>query len=176
LNAQFKLSGIILLLVVGLISCDDANFDREEIERHTHDSIGHAAQLKADSIITAEQVARQKILDSFYKTPAGKKEIAEKEKTQRIAELKVRKERDKEYREYGYIITKYGCTKEEAFALKNHKIWLGMTIEMVKFERGLPNSVNVSNYGNGNEYQACWEDYTPSCFYFYSDHVIYAYN
>ncbi len=40
-----------------------------------------------------------------------------------------------------------------------------MTYSQLQYERGTPDHMNVSNYGNGNEYQWCWDNYTPSCFY-----------
>lgn len=49
--------------------------------------------------------------------------------------------------------------------LAEGKIWIGMSADMLVFERGKADHVNKSNYGNGDEYQACWDDYTPSCFY-----------
>lgn len=67
-------------------------------------------------------------------------------------------------------------TKEECEDLANHKIWIGMTLEMLKFERGNPNSANPSNYGNGTHWQWCWDDYTPSCFYGGDDQIITSYN
>lgn len=55
-------------------------------------------------------------------------------------------------------------------------IWIGMDYDMVTYQRGLPNRINTSNYGNGNEYQACWDDYNPSCFYFAENGIIKSYN
>jgi nucleoid-associated protein YgaU len=66
--------------------------------------------------------------------------------------------------------------KDECQNVADNKIWIGMMYDMVTAERGLPNHVNTSNYGNGNEYQACWYDITPSCFYFKSDDIITSYN
>lgn len=45
------------------------------------------------------------------------------------------------------------------------KVSIGMPMMAVVYERGNPDHMNESNYGNGNEYQFCWDDYTPSCFY-----------
>lgn len=67
-------------------------------------------------------------------------------------------------------------TKDECEAIADGKIWIGMTYEMLVYRRGKPNSVNTSNYGKGNEYQACWDDFNPSCYYFGEDHVIKSYN
>ena len=58
----------------------------------------------------------------------------------------------------------------------NNEIWIGMSIDMLRYERGNPNSANPSNYGNGVSWQWCWDDYTPSCFYSKGDGIIASYN
>jgi hypothetical protein len=55
--------------------------------------------------------------------------------------------------------------KGDCERLANNKIWIGMSLDMLKYKRGLPNSANPSNYGNGTQWQWCWTDFTPSCFY-----------
>lgn len=67
-------------------------------------------------------------------------------------------------------------TDEECIRISQNKVWVGMTLDMLKCERGLPNRVNPSDYGNGIQYQWVWEDYTPSCFYGGEDGVVTAYN
>jgi hypothetical protein len=67
-------------------------------------------------------------------------------------------------------------SKEDCENLSNGKIWIGMSIDMVKYRRGLPDHVNTSNYGNGNEYQWCWDDFNPSCFYGGADGIVTSYN
>lgn len=67
-------------------------------------------------------------------------------------------------------------SKEDCINLADKRIWIGMEYEMVVYMRGKPNTVNTSNYGNGLEYQACWDDYDPGCFYFGEDHIIKSYN
>ncbi len=57
-------------------------------------------------------------------------------------------------------------SKTDCELLVISKYWIGMDIEMLKYKRGLPNSANPSNYGNGvTQWQWCWTDLTPSCFY-----------
>jgi len=57
------------------------------------------------------------------------------------------------------------------------KIWIGMSYDMLVWERGKPNSINSSNYGSGIQHQYCWEDLTPSCFYDNNnDDIIDSYN
>ena len=60
--------------------------------------------------------------------------------------------------------------------LANRKMWIGMTYEMLEYGRGPADTKNVSNYGQGDEYQWCWDGYTPSCVYGGSDGVITSYN
>lgn len=60
--------------------------------------------------------------------------------------------------------------------VSKNQIWIGMSYDMLIYERGKPNTVNPSNYGNGAHYQCCWDDYTPSCFYMGEDDIITAYN
>ncbi len=67
-------------------------------------------------------------------------------------------------------------TKEDCEKLADNKIWIGMTLDMLKSQRGLPTSANPSNYGSGIEWQWCWYNYTPSCFYGADDGIIDSYN
>lgn len=60
--------------------------------------------------------------------------------------------------------------------VSNKEIWIGMSYEMLLEERGKPNHVNISNHGHGNEYQCCWDDIKPSCFYMKSDDIVTSYN
>ncbi len=56
-------------------------------------------------------------------------------------------------------------SREDCERLAKNRIWVGMGYDMLKYLRGLPNSANPSNYGSGTNWQWCWHDYTPSCFY-----------
>jgi len=77
---------------------------------------------------------------------------------------------------YGKLQKKHpDWTIEECIKVIDKKIWIGMSIEMLKYQRGLPDVANPSNYGNGTKWQWCWHDYTPSCFYG-KNGVITAYN
>jgi hypothetical protein len=60
--------------------------------------------------------------------------------------------------------------------LAKRQIWIGMTLDMLKYQRGLPNHVHTSDYGDGVQYQWCWDDYEPSCFYGGSDCIVTSYN
>ncbi len=67
-------------------------------------------------------------------------------------------------------------SKEDCKNISENRYWIGMSIDMLIYERGNPNSINPSNYGNGVHYQWCWEDDTPSCFYGGEDGIVTAYN
>lgn len=105
-----------------------------------------------------DSIAYQKQLDSINKSD----EIAQ-------AEFKKTKA--------GKIQSKHPeWSKDDCERLANKQVWIGMDYDMLLYLRGKPNTVNTSNYGNGNEYQCCWEDYDISCFYMKSDNIIYSYN
>ena len=70
-----------------------------------------------------------------------------------------------------------GWTKQECDDLVANKIWVGMKYDMLVYMRGKPNSVNPSDYGGGIQYQYCWNNYTPRCFYDQNgDSIIDAFN
>lgn len=105
-----------------------------------------------------DSIAYQKQLDSINKSD----EIAQ-------AEFKKTKA--------GKIQSKHPeWSKDDCERLANKQVWIGMDYDMLLYLRGKPNTVNTSNYGNGNEYQCCWEYYDISCFYMKSDNIIYSYN
>lgn len=62
--------------------------------------------------------------------------------------------------------------------LADGKYWTGMTYDMLVASYGSkPNSANPSNYGGATQWQWCWHDYKPSCFYDNNgDGVVDAYN
>lgn len=53
----------------------------------------------------------------------------------------------------------------ECEAVAERGIWIGMSYEMLVYSLGEPDSKNPSNYGNRTQWQWCWRDVTPSCFY-----------
>jgi hypothetical protein len=78
---------------------------------------------------------------------------------------------------YGKIQKKHPAwTEAECTSVFKHEYWIGMSYDMLVYERGKPDHVNTSNYGKGNSYQCCWSDYNPSCFYMNEDYIITSYN
>lgn len=67
--------------------------------------------------------------------------------------------------------------KEECESLIKNEVWVGMSYDMLVYKRGKADSVNPSDYGGGVQYQYCWHDYTPSCFYDHNnDEIMDSYN
>lgn len=106
-----------------------------------------------------------------FKT-ASQKDREKKTEALRIArEERVRIAEEKEIKEFlnskaGKIWEKHPeWSKEDCKLLAKNQIWIGMTIDMLKYKRGLPDNATPSNYGAGTEWQWCWFDYSPSCFY-----------
>ena len=102
------------------------------------------------------------------------------ERAEAQAQLKIQKDKDialvkaKEKAELeAYLNSKAGklCikypnwSKQECQQVADRKIWIGMTREMLVVMNGLPDHANPSNYGGVTEWQWCWNDLTPSCFY-----------
>lgn len=56
-------------------------------------------------------------------------------------------------------------SKDDCENAINDKIWIGMDYDMLVYLNGEPDSSNVSNYGSGNQYQYCWWNQTPNCYY-----------
>ena len=67
-------------------------------------------------------------------------------------------------------------SRDECIDIADNRIWIGMHYEMLVCERGQYNHLNTSNYGNGNQYQMCWDDYNTSCFYCSEDGIVTSYN
>jgi flagellar basal body-associated protein FliL len=67
-------------------------------------------------------------------------------------------------------------TAGECEKIANKQVWIGMSYEMLIYERGRPNHINPSDYGNGKQYQCCWDYDTPSCFYLGEDQIVTSYN
>lgn len=58
------------------------------------------------------------------------------------------------------------------------RYWIGMSTEMLVASFGRrPDSANPSNFGSGTNWQYCWHNYTPACFYDHNDDgIIDSYN
>jgi hypothetical protein len=45
------------------------------------------------------------------------------------------------------------------------EVWVGMGFDMLIYLYGKPTGGNISDYGTGKQYQFCWSNRIPSCFY-----------
>ena len=97
---------------------------------------------------------------------------------QKKAEEKIKAEQKAwEQSKAGQICIKHPeWTEEDCINLADNKIWIGMSYDMLVYRRGKPNSSNPSNYGLGTQWQWCWYDHTPSCFYGNDDGIVDSYN
>lgn len=118
-----------------------------------------ASDIKAET----EQATRQ--LEELKKTNAEK--AAAIEKANKVPLSKKAAKVKKKHPDW---------TDEECELVGKNRIWIGMSYSMLVYERGKPNRINTSNYGNGEDYQACWDDFQPSCFYFNESQIIKSYN
>ena len=102
----------------------------------------------------------------------------------REARIQLRRSEEEAVKKRNWKNSKYGklqkkhpsWTDEDCIKVLDKKIWIGMSIQMLKYQRGNPDSANPSNYGSGNQWQWCWDDYSPSCFYGKEDGIITSYN
>lgn len=103
--------------------------------------------------------------------------IIQKRQSDSLAKVEAIEEAAYEKTKAGRIHRKHpDWSKEDCERIANNRIWIGMSYDMLLYERGKPDHVNTSDYGNGPEYQCCWDDYNTSCFYMKSDDIIYSYN
>ncbi len=103
--------------------------------------------------------------------------VRESQRRQRQVEKEEETRKVWENSKYGKLQKKHpDWSDEDCKRVIDKKIWIGMSLEMLKYQRGLPNRSNPSNYGSGTQYQWCWDDYNPSCFYGGEDGIITAYN
>jgi len=129
-------------------------------------------EVKRQAVIEAERKAKEEKEIKRQATIEAKKKAKEKKETEELAE-----QRAWEQSKAGQICTANPeWTKLECERIANNKIWIGMTIDMLKYKRGLPDSANPSDYGFGVSWQWCWWDHTPSCFYGDNDGIIDSFN
>ncbi|MET3535991.1 hypothetical protein [Chryseobacterium limigenitum] len=123
----------------------------------TEDKIDYSSKLDT-KLLKKDSIKNQARIDSI-----DKQQKIEEEKFSKTKAGKIHKKHPE-------------WSKEDCINISEHKIWIGMKYEMLVYMRGKPNNVNTSNYGNGPNYQACWNDYDPSCFYFDESQIITSYN
>lgn len=166
------------------------NMDATLISQYT--SANDQGNIKMDAVATdidnltlATSVGH--ITTASLEADALAKKKADEEKVKAEADAKVKAEADKQQKiidDNAYYTTPAGkiCkahtdwSRTDCDNLANDKVWIGMSINMLVYLRGNPNVANPSNYGYGVNWQYCWYNYTPSCFYTGSDQIIDSYN
>jgi len=159
MNTMKKIISLFIIIIV-LSGCN--YFDKRKRRNELKDSI---------------QTVRLEKLQKYNNS------MAEVAKTfiikQRIKQDSIKKNEEETFlkSEAGKIWIKHNeWSKEDCEKIAWGEVWIGMNYDMLRYERGRPDDLNKSNYGSGNEYQACWNDYKPSCVYYKSDYIIYSYN
>lgn len=177
------------LSINGIIITDvdkDGNFSKEVSLNEGVNVL--TIQAKNGSNISTETVTVTRILTEAEKAEKAKEQAEAEAKKQ--AELEAQKKAQAEAdakakaEQAAFDATRAGqiCkqhpewSKKECQNVADNKYWIGMSLDMLKTERGLPNNANPSNYGGETQWQWCWDDYTPSCFYGGSDGIITSYN
>jgi len=124
----------------------------------------------------AEKTEKERLrAEAFIKNQA-EVEAKNKAEQERITKEKAEQEAyDKS--KAGVLCKKHtDWAKEDCQRIADKRIWVGMSLDMVKALRGTPNSASPSNYGGETTWQWCWYDYTPMCFYGGDDGIITSYN
>jgi len=129
---------------------------------------------------TGKDVAMVKIIKQLTEEEESQREIMFEEQKKMEEEKKAKElgeQKAWEQSKAGQICKAHPeWSKNDCERLANNEIWIGMSVNMLKYRRGLPNSANPSNYGSGTQWQWCWYNYTPSCFYGGDDEIVESYN
>lgn len=161
-----------------IVQVNDGAFEYDaELLEETNNFIITAINSNSKSSVTTQKISINRLftpeeIAEIEKAKAeeearikAEQEAAEKAKADAEAKLKAEQEAW-EKTKAGQLCKKHPeWTKIECEKIVNNKIWIGMTLDMLKAQRGLPDSANPSNYGSGTQWQWCWFDYTPMCFY-----------
>ena len=193
-----KLNILLYLFCFITFSCKSDIEKQNELTMKQSDSIFAVAsenislyfiEINVDSINNAYKeinVPNKRLFFAKRLEQYTKKEIHEIERIAKIANAETKAENNLEKQKVnkewsnskaGKLQKKHpDWTDEECMKVVDKKIWIGMTYDMLLYQRGKPSTVNPSNYGNGTQYQCCWDKYSPSCFYMKEDNIIYSYN
>ena len=188
---------LILILTIATISCQDRELN-EESQLKFDKSVENIKKSLFNINIDSFKVVYEKLkaenpqtgLDFANRFEVYSNKLLQKREEIKIetgnseARIQIRKAEEEAERKRNWKNSKYGklqkkhpsWSNDECINVINKKIWIGMSLEMLKYMRGQPDSANPSNYGSGTQWQWCWDDYTPSCFYGEDDGIITSYN
>ncbi|MDI9319937.1 MAG: hypothetical protein QM530_05610 [Phycisphaerales bacterium] len=155
-----SLRGYIAILVIGLVI-----WGAYEVCNYTTSKTQQVSRPPTEEEIQAENLSKTEIKrrDSIANKEYQEKVAAEYQNLDKTKAGRIRKKHPE-------------WSMEDCERIAKNKIWIGMHIKMVAYIRGNPDSANPSDYGYGREWQWCWNDYSPSCFYGSDDGIVRAYN
>jgi hypothetical protein len=188
----------LILVSLIIISCKSEKEKQEEVFELKADSLTSVALLRIDSSYykaNFDSIKKIYLTNNDIKTKLeyaialNKYSIELKAKRDSIskkinAETEAQEEKKIALEEAKWFKTKAGkiqkkhpnWSREDCKNIVDRKVWIGMSIDMLKYMRGNPNHANPSDYGNGVQWQWCWDDFTPSCFYGENDGIVTSYN
>lgn len=138
---------------------EDTVNNKSLIKTTNRDNTKIVAWIESDALMTNKEYTNQKQKDDIESAKIGREDAEwDNSRAGRICN---------KHPEWGHST----CDR-----LANNEIWIGMSLDMLKSERGNPSSANPSNYGTGRSWQWCWSGYTPMCFYGADDGIINSYN
>ena len=115
-------------------------------------------------VTEADERVKPLLLSLAPKEIERRARVAKQQKTAKLAQEK--KEAAWNNSKAGRLCKKHPTwSKEDCKNIAENRYWIGMEYDMLVAERGRPNSINPSNYGNGTRYQYCWFNHRPMCFY-----------
>jgi hypothetical protein len=162
---------IVIIVLLTLVECLNLKSEYDNNKMFTENE----KKIKFDDSIAAFNDFKNRIqheLDSIHHSP----EYIAKIKADSINKVHQKMEEEIRLKPLRGLMNRFNINEYVAQRVKDREIWIGMPIKIVFYYRGGYNSKNISNYGNGNEYQFCWYDYTPSCFYCSEDGIVTSYN
>jgi hypothetical protein len=119
-----------------------------------------------NGVIHVVQITQEVFNDESSKPKTPEMIKAEKEIQAKVAAAQAKADAEWKASKAGQICQKHPTwDKDSCDGLAKGKMWIGMTYEMLAYIRGQADRKNVSNYGRGDRYQWCWDNYTPSCVY-----------
>lgn len=162
-----RLKNTLILLTTAnllIISCNTNSSENEDkIPKQTTPPATNNVEETTDTTSVMMEYARQKQDEQKAEADTKAAEMAAQKLWDNSKAGKIKKKHPN--------WSEYDCER-----IAENEIWIGMTIDMLKYERGKPNSSNPSDYGQGREWQWCWHDQEPSCFYGEDDGIITSYN
>lgn len=155
-----------------LTSCQPSKEEVAQAKKRMHE------KQKADSV-AADSMERARLIAKWGPRYEERVDSANKA-NEKLYKKKAKEEAAALKKKYGKkawaIFEKHGWDINTCKDIADHKYWIGMSLDMLVASRGRPDNINRSNYGSGENYQYCWYDYTPSCFYAGPNKIVKSYN